>query len=72
MTELFEPGKIAGLTLANRLVRSATAEYMADKAGRPEPPLVEMYEALARGGVGLIVTGSCRSATAGGSVTRMP
>ena len=57
MTELFEPGKIAGLTLANRLVRSATAEYMADKAGRPEPPLVEMYEALARGGVGLIVTG---------------
>ena len=57
MTKLFEPGRIAGLTLANRLVRSATAEYMADPAGRPEPPMVEMYEALAQGGVGLIVTG---------------
>jgi 2,4-dienoyl-CoA reductase-like NADH-dependent reductase (Old Yellow Enzyme family) len=57
MTQLFEPGRIAGLTLANRLVRSATAERMADEAGRPEPPLVEMYEALAQGGVGLIITG---------------
>ena len=57
MTDLFEPGRIAGLTLANRLVRSATAERMADEVGRPEPPLVEMYEALARGGVGLIITG---------------
>jgi 2,4-dienoyl-CoA reductase-like NADH-dependent reductase (Old Yellow Enzyme family) len=57
MTKLFEAGRIAGLTLDNRLVRSATAEYMADEAGRPEPPLVEMYEALARGGVGLIITG---------------
>jgi len=45
------------LTLANRLVRSATAEQMADEAGRPEPPLVDMYKALAQGGVGLIITG---------------
>ena len=43
MTKLSETGRIAGLTLANRLVRSATAERMADEAGRPEPPLVEMY-----------------------------
>jgi len=57
MTKLFEPGRIASLTLANHLVRSATAEYMADKEGRPEPPMVEMYEALAQGGVGLIITG---------------
>jgi 2,4-dienoyl-CoA reductase-like NADH-dependent reductase (Old Yellow Enzyme family) len=57
MTQLFEPARIGSLTLANRLVRSATAERMADEAGRPEPPLVDMYEALARGGVGLIITG---------------
>jgi len=57
MTPLFEPARMGSLTLANRLVRSATAERMADEAGRPEPPLVEMYEALARGGMGLIVTG---------------
>ena len=55
--KLFEPGRIGSLELRNRLVRSATAEQMADEAGRPEPPMIEMYTALARGGVGLIITG---------------
>jgi len=55
--KLFESGHIGSLELENRLVRSATAERMADGAGRPEPSLVEMYTALARGGVGLIITG---------------
>ena len=54
---LFEPGKIGSMELANRLVRSATAEGMSDDKGRPEPPMIELYEALARGGVGLIITG---------------
>jgi 2,4-dienoyl-CoA reductase-like NADH-dependent reductase (Old Yellow Enzyme family) len=57
MTKLFDPGRIGGLALTNRLVRSATAERMANETGRPEPPMIEMYEALARGGVGLIITG---------------
>jgi 2,4-dienoyl-CoA reductase-like NADH-dependent reductase (Old Yellow Enzyme family) len=55
--KLFEPGNIGSLDLKNRLVRSATAERMADEAGRPEPPLTEMYTALAQGGVGLLITG---------------
>jgi 2,4-dienoyl-CoA reductase-like NADH-dependent reductase (Old Yellow Enzyme family) len=55
--KLFEPGNIGSLKLKNRLVRSATAERMADEAGRPETPMVEMYSALAQGGVGLIITG---------------
>jgi 2,4-dienoyl-CoA reductase-like NADH-dependent reductase (Old Yellow Enzyme family) len=56
---LFDPGIIGKLRLRNRLVRSATAEYMADAEGRPEKPLADLYRALARGGVGLIITGHC-------------
>jgi 2,4-dienoyl-CoA reductase-like NADH-dependent reductase (Old Yellow Enzyme family) len=55
--ELFEPVSFGTLTLPNRIVRSATAEYLSDEDGRPLPELSEMYCALARGGVGLIITG---------------
>ncbi|MGD9029035.1 MAG: NADH:flavin oxidoreductase [Anaerolineae bacterium] len=54
---LFEPGSIGALELPNRLIRSATAERMADADGRPRPPLKALYRELAQGGVGLIVSG---------------
>jgi len=54
---LFTPYQIGSLETPNRLVRSATAERMADADGRPLPPLRELYEELVRGGVGLIITG---------------
>jgi 2,4-dienoyl-CoA reductase-like NADH-dependent reductase (Old Yellow Enzyme family) len=57
VTTLFTPGKIGEMRLPNRMVRSATAEYMADAEGRPRPQLKELYRELARGGVGLIITG---------------
>ncbi len=57
MDRLFTPHSIGSLQLPNRLVRSATAERMADPDGRPLPPLTSLYEDLARGGVGLIITG---------------
>ena len=57
MSILFELGHIAGLELKNRLVRSATAERMSDEDGRPEQAMIDLYAELARGGVGLIVTG---------------
>jgi 2,4-dienoyl-CoA reductase-like NADH-dependent reductase (Old Yellow Enzyme family) len=57
MDKLFTPGQIGTLNLPNRLVRSATAERMADADGRPTPRLGELYAELARGGVGLIITG---------------
>ena len=57
-TELFTPTQIGRLELKNRLMRSATAERLAtEPIGRATPALVEMYRALAQGGVGLIVTG---------------
>ena len=45
------------MTLANRLVRSATWEGMCEKDGRPTTKLVACYRDLSAGGVGLIITG---------------
>jgi len=58
MSTLFDPIRVGGLTLRNRLMRSATAERLSDAAtGAPRPALRDMYLRLAEGGVGLIVTG---------------
>ena len=57
MSKLFEPIHIGPLELPNRFVRSATAERMASADGRPRPELRHLYGDLARGGVGLIITG---------------
>jgi 2,4-dienoyl-CoA reductase-like NADH-dependent reductase (Old Yellow Enzyme family) len=57
MAELFEPIRIGRLALANRLVRSATWEGLADPGGGVTPPLAAKMRELAEGGVGLIVTG---------------
>jgi len=57
MTTLFSSAQIGTLTLSNRIVRSATAEMMADAHGCPPKELADLYRELARGGVGLIVTG---------------
>lgn len=54
---LFEPLQIKTLHLKNRLVRSATHEGMADDAGFPTETLFKLYDRLAKGGVGLIITG---------------
>jgi 2,4-dienoyl-CoA reductase-like NADH-dependent reductase (Old Yellow Enzyme family) len=55
---LFEPFSFAGFTLKNRIVRSATYEKRADEDGFVTDSLIELYETLARGGSGLIITGN--------------
>ena len=57
MSVLFEKTTIKGMELKNRLVRSATHEGMADRNGFPTQDLFRLYERLAKGGVGLIITG---------------
>ena len=53
---LFEPSEINGMELQNRFVRSATWEGLATDDGSCTPPLIDMMKALAKGGVGLIIS----------------
>jgi 2,4-dienoyl-CoA reductase-like NADH-dependent reductase (Old Yellow Enzyme family) len=57
MNTLFESSKINTLTLANRFIRSATWAGMADDDGNCTAQLIELMTELAKGGVGLIITG---------------
>jgi 2,4-dienoyl-CoA reductase-like NADH-dependent reductase (Old Yellow Enzyme family) len=57
MNSLFDQTTINGMTLQNRFVRSATWEGMCDPDGNPGPKLIAFYRELARGKVGLIMTG---------------
>lgn len=57
MVELFESTAINTMTLSNRFVRSATWMGMATEDGSVTPRLVDAMVKLAKGGVGLIITG---------------
>ena len=57
MNILFETMNIGRLRLRNRFVRSATYDGCADKAGHVTEKQIGLYEGLAKGGVGLIVSG---------------
>lgn len=57
MSRLFESTRINGMGLKNRFVRSATYEAMADLDGRATQPLLDCMAALAKGEVGLVITG---------------
>src|SRR4051794_31005139 len=57
MRKLFDEMRLNGVRLANRIVRSATWEGMADPDGRPTQKLAAYNANLAKGGVGLIISG---------------
>jgi 2,4-dienoyl-CoA reductase-like NADH-dependent reductase (Old Yellow Enzyme family) len=59
MSLLFSPMKIGSLELPNRFVRSATFEGMANENGEVSDDILRLYRNLAKGGIGLIVTGHC-------------
>ena len=55
--QIFEPLKLNNLTLKNRLLRSATWEGIASLDGSIDERIYKIYEELAKGGVGCIITG---------------
>lgn len=57
MKALFEQTQLAGMTMKNRFIRSATYDGFADELGHVTEELLRIYEDLAKGGVGTIITG---------------
>ena len=57
MKKIFEAVRMNNLTVKNRLVRSATWEGIANPDGGITDVAYEIYEELARGGIGAIITG---------------
>lgn len=57
MKSLFDKTRLDGLRMKNRFIRSATRDGLADERGYLTPQLLQIYEELAKGGVGTIITG---------------
>jgi 2,4-dienoyl-CoA reductase-like NADH-dependent reductase (Old Yellow Enzyme family) len=69
--KLTEPCTFFGLNLKNRIVRSATAERAADENGLIMPPYLDIYDNVAMGGAGLIITGHAFVAPGGKNTPAM-
>lgn len=57
MKVLFDKTKILNMEMKNRFLRGALWEDLADEKGHLTPELISIYEELAKGGVGTIITG---------------
>lgn len=68
---LSKPFALQSLRLRNRIVRSATYEKRANDEGFVTDALIGFYEELARGGSGLIITGSALVHPSGRFAPRM-
>ncbi|WP_297213364.1 MULTISPECIES: NADH:flavin oxidoreductase [Thermodesulfovibrio] len=69
--KLFSPFEIKSIKISNRIVRSATYEKMADEDGFVTDKLINLYVNLAKGGVGLIITGNVLVHISGRSAPKM-
>lgn len=57
MEKLWTSGRIGSMTVKNRTVRSATNDHLSTRAGELTQAWMDSYVELAKGGVGLIITG---------------
>ena len=57
MKNLFEKTNINNMEIKNRFIRAATWDEMAEDDGHINNAFIQRYEDLAKGGVGLILTG---------------
>lgn len=58
--KLFSPVRIGGLEIRNRVVMTAMGVNLASAGGGVNDDIIAFYEARARGGIGLVVSGLCR------------
>lgn len=59
LSSLQQPLKLAcGISIPNRIAKSAMSEQLADRHGSPTIDLQQLYAAWARGGTGLLITGN--------------
>jgi len=58
--KLFSPVRIGGLEIKNRVAMTAMGVGLAAAGGGVNDDIIAFYEARARGGIGLIVSGICR------------
>ncbi len=68
---VFTPARIGSLEIPNRLVRSATYECRATMDGFVTDELLQFYEKLARGGIGLTISGMSYVRDDGNQLSRM-
>ena len=47
-----------GVTIPNRIVKSAMSENNADEGGRPSKAIIQLYETWGRGGAGILISGN--------------
>lgn len=59
MKSLFDKTHIGNMHLKNRFIRSATGDHLV-KEGHPTEEMLKLYETLANGGVGTIITGNAK------------
>ena len=63
---VYEPWQIKSITFKNRLLKAPQLMSMADADGNVTQELLEFYEAIARGGVGGVITEECAITPTGG------
>ncbi|MFH0915746.1 MAG: FAD-dependent oxidoreductase [bacterium] len=63
---VYEPWRIKGILFKNRLLKAPQLMSMADADGNVTQELLEFYEAIARGGVGGVITEECAITSTGG------
>ncbi|MCH5314407.1 MAG: NADH:flavin oxidoreductase [Eubacterium sp.] len=54
---IFESTVLSGISVKNRIIRSATHDGLADESGKPTQKLINKYVYLAKNNVGCIITG---------------
>ena len=64
---VFQESKLGGVLVKNKIFRASTHEGMADENGCPTERMVKLYEKIAKGEPGAIITGSSGSQANGRS-----